>query len=88
MGSNLGDDNITSLFFAETTLLKRDCYVTVKPGLLETTSATETRQEAIRINLLQVAPSTIIVIISMCVNEIKALARWPKKRTPTMGIPH
>ena len=35
-----------------------------KPGLLETTSATETRQEAIRINLLQVelAPSTIICV--------------------------
>ena len=32
MGSNLGDDNIRSLFFAETTSLKRDCYVTVKTG--------------------------------------------------------
>ena len=40
VGSNLGEDLYrTSLFFAETTSLKRDCYVTVKPGLLETTSS-------------------------------------------------
>ena len=79
MGSNLGEGNKIVIFcrddIVEKRLLRDRKTGTAielrdrKPGLLETTSAIETRQEAIRINLLQIGIGAIyhhLCAILMC----------------------